>query len=395
MGRRQREDDNPLASDLDMPDSGKEVGLDFIDLLYAVPVAVLADRLAHTNLARVQPAGWADVTVALAAITFGWIGHHTNRRKVPREARMDAEKEPFTTLRLVQILVEILVIGVYLGLVTRAGLTKQVGVNAPSALAKAWLLGTLYLTYLAWDILDILIADKYETRRWRSAAKPTWQIRACRGGFVTLVFVCVFWCSWGIAYLDRARGNLVILFDLATLVCLYAYRVIQQKLGKRSESLPRPKAGLILITAVSLAIIVVLAKALTGFDRLHLALVLGIVAALVITALAYWLCSIRPRDRAPKLALTVAAVLFFLGFAVNQEWNFHEPFECNEASFAGRCVSESPEPPDERGPRGPRGPRGSTGPEGAQGPTGPKGRRGERGSTVEEPAPPIPPTGGS
>jgi hypothetical protein len=416
---------HPIASEIGVPDSGTEVGLDFIDLLYAVPVAVLSDRLARTNLAHVQFAGWADVTVAMAAITFGWIGHHTNRRKVPHGARVEAEKAAFTALRYWQILLEILVIGVYLGLVTRVGLTKQAGVGAPSALAKAAWLGMLYLAYFSWDVLEIAIARKYEARPRRIAAKPPWRIRACRGAFVTLVFAGVFWVSWSIAFLDRAhRMRLVILFDLAALVCLYAYRVIQQELGKRPGTLPRPDRGVLIPFAVKLllplAVLCALAM-IAGPNRVLPALALAATSALAMAVLARWIYSIlsprssalglaavlprrlrdafrslansdpgrrlRPiwsRGPAPALAATTALALLGLGLAVNVNWDLSEPFRCNETTSIGTCASEAQGPPGPRGFHGATGPTGVSGPRGATGPQGPggvTGAQGPRGAT--------------
>src|SRR5206468_1535994 len=56
----------------------QSVELNFVDLLYAVPVADLAIRASQTNLQGVPLSGWADTSLALWTILLGWIGHHTN-----------------------------------------------------------------------------------------------------------------------------------------------------------------------------------------------------------------------------------------------------------------------------------------------------------------------------
>jgi hypothetical protein len=208
--------------------SDSESGLDFIDLLYAVPVVTLADRVNSAGLDRIRWVGWADIAVALAAITFGWLGHHTNRQRVPTEAKEASQLSPFTTPRFWQLVVEILVVVVYFVIVMDIALPRQLGVNVPTTLAKARWLTVLFVIYIAWDILDVQIAKKYP---WYAL----WKDRAKRGSFVTLAFVGVFAMFFAVAAVDRVdRSRLVIVFDLAALVCLYAYRVIQQELGKRS-----------------------------------------------------------------------------------------------------------------------------------------------------------------
>jgi hypothetical protein len=88
----------------------ESVSLQFVDLLYAVPVADLAVRVSATHLRHVTASGWTDLAVPLVALTFGWIGHHANRKKLP-VALSDARESgrQFLTLRFCQFVVEILI----------------------------------------------------------------------------------------------------------------------------------------------------------------------------------------------------------------------------------------------------------------------------------------------
>jgi hypothetical protein len=204
--------------------AGKDSGLDFIDLLYAVPIAVLATQIARTNPAHIQAAGWADVGVALFAITFGWLGHHANRGRVPPAVRKASNQNPFTTLRFPQLIVEILVIGMYFAIVTRVALPHQPGASLPSARSKAVLLTILFGVYLIWDLFEICIAER--------SADTDWSRRARRGARVTCSFILVFALLLFIAHEAHAhRAHVVIAFDVVSIVCLYAYRLIQHDLG--------------------------------------------------------------------------------------------------------------------------------------------------------------------
>jgi hypothetical protein len=206
--------------------AGKDSGLDFIDLLYAVPIAVLATQIARTNPAHIQAAGWADVGVALFAITFGWLGHHANRGRVPPKARKESNENPFTTLRFPQLIVEILVIGMYFAIVTRVALPHQPGASLPSARSKAVLLTILFGVYLIWDLFEICITER------SVELDSTWPRRARRGACVTCSFILVFALLLFIAYEAHAhRAHVVIAFDVVSIVCLYAYRLIQHDLG--------------------------------------------------------------------------------------------------------------------------------------------------------------------
>jgi hypothetical protein len=220
------------------------VGLSFIDLLYAVPIADLATRISATHLHHITATGWLDLAVVFLAITFGWIGHHSNRRLMPdsMQAARQASQTPFFEARFVQFLVEVLIIVAYFALGQRVKLPEGAGVGEGSELWKAeWLLG-IYFLYLVWDGLDICITVKLrdeiknkpdpeadEAKKAKEhdvASLEAWEKRAKSGGKVTLAFAILFAISLAAAY-GRWLGSIVA-FDIIAMVALYTYRVVQQ-----------------------------------------------------------------------------------------------------------------------------------------------------------------------
>jgi hypothetical protein len=225
--------DADSAQSADGDGAGESVELSFVDLMYAVPVADLAVRVSATHLHHVTPSGWTDLALALTLITFGWIGHHNNRKQLPPSIKVSREepRRAFTTARFPQFLVEVLIVIVYFALGTRAVLPAGAGVGRAGTLWKAECLTVVFALYLVWDVLDIYSAVVPRPREWR------WADRAARGGFVTLCFVGVFalfslWAS------NHPHPHSVVGFDLLAIVCLYLYRVIQQYAVLRTR--PRP-----------------------------------------------------------------------------------------------------------------------------------------------------------
>lgn len=209
-------------------DDKPEVGLSFVDLLYAVPVVDLATRVASTHLERVRASGWTDVALALAAITFGWVGHHTNRQQLPPALKdVRNSEQPFTQLRFAQFLVEILIIVAYFALGTRALLPDHQGVGSPDEFGKGVCLVGIYLLYLMWDFLDIRIAGQKGLYKWKDRAK--------HGMWVTLAFLVVFAVFLVVGLTQRNHTlHSVVVFDLAAIACLYLYRAIQEKCVARA-----------------------------------------------------------------------------------------------------------------------------------------------------------------
>lgn len=200
---------------------GPDVGLSFVDLLYAVPVAVLATRITETDLSDVRASGWTDVALVLAAVTFGWIGHHTNRQKQPQELKELRRSEYFfSSTWFAQFLVEVLIIVAYLALGTRILLPDGHGVGSPDEYGKALCLSGIFALYLVWDLLDIRIA-------WTgSDAKH----RATHGMWVTLGFLglSTSFLVVGLAQRDHDLHS-VVAFDLAAILFLYSYRAVQER----------------------------------------------------------------------------------------------------------------------------------------------------------------------
>lgn len=243
------------------------VNLDFIDLLYAVPVAALATRIGETHLEHVGLAAWFDIFLALIALTLGWIGHHNNRRRKQKKARdPELPTAAFTEWTFLQFMVEAGVIGVYFALSTRLSLLSDAGTYDVQLHWKAsWLL-VLFALYVLWDLLDILVA--------LARAKPVdvegeeykvWTKRAAYGGMVSLLFVIVFAL---VRYSAPAGAYSTIPFDVACIVLLYCYRVSQQEWLRAFQDDPqRPwqtKRGAITVASVILLLILLLSLALSG-----------------------------------------------------------------------------------------------------------------------------------
>lgn len=245
------------------------VNLDFIDLLYAVPVAALATRIGETHLEHVGPAAWFDIFLALIALTLGWIGHHNNRqRKQKKVPNPELPKAAFTEWTFLQFMVEAGVIGVYFALSTRLSLPSDAGTyNAQLHWKASWLL-VLFALYVLWDLLDILVAlarakpvDDAESKK----KYKDWAKRAAYGGMVSLLFVIVF---ASIRYSAPAGAYSTIPFDVTCIVLLYCYRVSQQEWLRAFQDDPkrpwRTKRGAITVAGVILLLILLLSLALSG-----------------------------------------------------------------------------------------------------------------------------------
>jgi IPT/TIG domain len=217
--------------DVNPPNTGEpadRINLNFVDLLYAVPVTALATRVGAADLEHVSAAAWGDSLLALIALTFGWVGHHTNRRrreeKAPEPAK--ASDKTFTELRFWQFGVEVGIIGVYFALT--ASLSLPYTRNAQLDW-KAWWIFLLFLLYLFWDGLDVWIA-RVRAKRPPNGQAPdeykTWKKRAVQGGIVTALFLAVF---GAVLYSVPAGRWWTVPFDLTCIALLYVYRVSQQE----------------------------------------------------------------------------------------------------------------------------------------------------------------------
>jgi hypothetical protein len=221
----------------------ESVSLQFVDLLYAVPVADLAVRVSTTHLRHVTASGWTDLAVPLVALTFGWIGHHANRKKLPgvlSEAR-DSGRQ-FLTLRFCQFVVEILIIVPYFAIGTRCYLPSGAGIGHPAETWKAAWLTVTFGLYVAWDLLDLGItkrlmgkpelsdADRGRLKRWVS--RDWWRVGVTSSFFV--LFLGGLWLAWARNYHPGARPyHSVVVFDLVTIFVLYVYRVVQELVLER------------------------------------------------------------------------------------------------------------------------------------------------------------------
>jgi hypothetical protein len=253
------------------------VNLDFIDLLYAVPVAALATRIGETHLEHVGPAAWFDIFLALIALTLGWIGHHNNRQRKQKNARdRELPTAAFTEWTFTQFIVEAGVIGVYFALSTRLSLPSDAATYSAQLHWKAsWLL-VLFALYVLWDLLDILVAlTRAKLVDLEGEEYKYWAKRAACGGMVSLLFAIVF---ASVRYSAPAGAYSTIPFDVACIVLLYCYRVSQQEWLRAFQDNPRrpwqTKRGAVTVAGVSVLLILLLSLALSGaltgiFSRDH------------------------------------------------------------------------------------------------------------------------------
>jgi hypothetical protein len=225
-----------IGSPQTVPD--ESVPLQFVDLLYAVPVADLAVRVSATHLDHISPSGWTDLAVQLCAITFGWIGHHSNRGDLPPKLVEERAKgRQFLTWRFPQLVVEILIIVAYFALGTKSVLPNGQGIGHASAVWKGLWLTVTFGLYLIWDGLDVWIAQRHGLDAWRA--------RAAGSLTVTAVFTAIIgfglWWGWASHY-HRAGTpyHSVVGFDLVAIAVLFTYRaageLVRDAVKRRHEA---------------------------------------------------------------------------------------------------------------------------------------------------------------
>jgi hypothetical protein len=204
------------------------INLNFVDLLYAVPVAALATRVSTADLEHVSAAAWGDILLALIALTFGWVGHHTNRRRREKEAPEPSKvsNKTFTESSFWQFGVEVGIIGVYFALSARLSLPHTR--NAQLHWKALWIV-VLFVLYLMWDGLDLWIAcirSKHPPEGRQPDEYEAWGKRAVQGALVTALFLAVF-C--GVLYSAPTGRWWTLPFDVTCIALLYLYRVSQQE----------------------------------------------------------------------------------------------------------------------------------------------------------------------
>ena len=138
--------------------------------------------------------------------------------------------EGFGSVRFVQFVVEIGIIGLYFAMSLKLQLPgeRPDGTPIPESLSLTGLAGLLalvFLAYLAWDVLDIVQAYRKHLTVWRH--------EACVGAIVTAVFTLVFWVSWILSHhLHRWREDPIV-WAGPIIALLYLYRVAQEQAKKR------------------------------------------------------------------------------------------------------------------------------------------------------------------
>ena len=195
--------------------AGGSISLSLLDLLYVVPVADLATRISSVGVRRTPLTAWGGVAVSLAVIIFSWLGYHRNRNDANERAGVG--RFGFLDPRFAQFLIEVVIVGAYFVLGLRMdAVAKNGSVSGPSAVWEAsWLL-VIYGLYLAWDLLDVAMANCC----WKSIAE-------CYRN-KTLAFLGIFAVALGFAgrYLGHDEHS-VFYFDVLLVALLFLYRAWQ------------------------------------------------------------------------------------------------------------------------------------------------------------------------
>ncbi len=224
----------PRSGPGDEPAAGPALDqLNFLDLLYAVPIGDLAVRVSGAQLNRVSAADWSALALILAVIVLSWVGLHKDRAIVTGEQRPNNRIGDirFAHAEFVQFLIEVSIIGMYFAM----GLTLQLppkNSTSASLPSEMWLTGFLFAifaAYLLWDHIDIWRARHDKNRIWLG--------RATRGARVTLPTVLLWLVIFVVVSLTLNPVHTerpVVVLNLVLVAVLYGYRVAQDRWGNTS-----------------------------------------------------------------------------------------------------------------------------------------------------------------
>jgi hypothetical protein len=201
--------------------------LSFIDLLYAVPVADLATRVAEADIDRVPAFEWAVLAACITVLVLSWIGLHNNRAEMEIARRHPVGDFPFLSLRFVQFLLEVVIVGLYFVMGLKLDIPNATStVPSPTISWPAGVIVVVYIAYLIWDTLDALQAKRDNNSKW---LRP-----AIRGGAVSALFVIIF----AVGYLFLLPHSYDGCTAYASLIALLqpAYRIIQEQVRGQRRS---------------------------------------------------------------------------------------------------------------------------------------------------------------
>lgn len=115
---------------------------------------------------------------------------------------------------------EVLIILVYFALEVRAQLTASPPPGPSASWQTTWLT-IVYGLYVIWDLLDVRIAQ--------NEGLDDWKKRAIKGGVVSAVFLLLFGVLRIVVWrVDSQSQGFVFAVDIAALLLLYVYRLIQE-----------------------------------------------------------------------------------------------------------------------------------------------------------------------
>lgn len=211
--------------------------LNFLDLLYAVPIGDLAMRVSGAQLNLISAADWSALTLILAVIVLSWVGLHKDRAIITAEQHVNRIGDiDFRHIEFSQLLIEVGIIAMYFAMGLTLQLPPKNGKPPSPPPSEVWLTGFLlavFAAYWLWDRIDILRARRENDQIWRR--------RATRGARVTLsaalVAAVVFVAVWLTLHPARTEGPVVAL-NLALVVLLYLYRVAQERWGNTATDAP-------------------------------------------------------------------------------------------------------------------------------------------------------------
>ena len=150
--------------------SDPKVGVDFIDIIFGIAAGEVFIGL--SNATRHELPRWGHLGVALAVITFSWVGYHKAKTASPKDLK-------FTNLSILQFLVDIAIVGSYFALVRSA---ETITATHVTLVTEAALLAAIFGLYSVWDILDNALGNASAPFDLTFTLDSAWQHVRGKGG---------------------------------------------------------------------------------------------------------------------------------------------------------------------------------------------------------------------
>src|SRR2546422_32421 len=119
----------------------QEVGLTFVDVLFALVAGKILDTATKTD--QITGEGWWHLAVAAVLVLMSWVGYHTSRKRSTNIA--------FFNLPLLQFGIDVALVVLYWAAVVFVERTTPLAMQT-SALPQALIIGLVFLLYVSWDL---------------------------------------------------------------------------------------------------------------------------------------------------------------------------------------------------------------------------------------------------